>query len=148
LAAENKLGRIDEALLICVPPAVRKNPEDLNGANIEIIVNDYIKGWFFLVKELTAIFAARNAGTLALALSDSGGGEDLIGPPVSASFRSFAQALMDATRDSPYHVMAFALPTPGEGDSIGAFVFKTLEDGRKNKGRWHKFGSRLPFFGR
>jgi hypothetical protein len=158
LAAENKLGRLDEALLVCAPPAVRKNPEDLNSSNIDIIVNDYIKGWFFLVKELTAIFAARSAGTLALALSEAPGGgredADLIGPSVSASFRSFAQALMASSRDSPYDVLGFILPAPDfpggseGGDNAGAFVFKTLEDRKKNRGKWHKLGSKLPFFGR
>jgi hypothetical protein len=157
LAAENRLGRIDEAVLVCVPPAVRKNAEDLNSANIEIIVNDYIKGWFFLAKELAAVFTARGAGTLALALSDTAGGgdrddTDLIGPSVSASFRSFAQALMASTRDGRYDVLGLSVPGfPGgseAGDNVGAFVFKTLEDGRRNRGRWHKFGSRLPFLAR
>jgi hypothetical protein len=159
LAAQNRLGRIDDAVLVCVPPAVRKNAEDLNSANIEIIVNDYIKGWFFLAKELAVVFAAQGAGSLALALfGDAGGGDrddaDLIGPSVSASFRSFAQALMASTQEAQYDVFGFAVPAdsfPGgsdAGDSIGAFVFKTLEDGRRNRGKWHKFGSRLSFLGR
>jgi hypothetical protein len=157
LAAENRLGRIDEAVLVCVPPAVRKNAEDLNSANIEIIVNDYIKGWFFLAKELAAVFSARGAGTLALALSDTAGGgdrdgTDIIGPSVSASFRSFAQALMASTQNGRYDVLGLAVPGfPGVsegGDNVGAFVFKALEDGRKNRGKWHKFGGRLSFFAR
>jgi NAD(P)-dependent dehydrogenase (short-subunit alcohol dehydrogenase family) len=159
LAAENRLGRIDEAVLVCVPPAVRKNAEDLNSANIEIIVNDHIKGWFFLAKELAAVFKARGAGSLALALSDTAGGgdrddTDLIGPPVSASFRSFGQALMDSSRNEQYDVFGFAVPGGGfsggadGGDSVGAFVFKALEDGRRNRGKWHKFGSRLSFLSR
>jgi hypothetical protein len=135
---------------------VRKNAEDLNSANIEIIVNDYIKGWFFLAKELAAVFAARGAGTLALALSDTAGGgdrdeADLIGPSVAASFRSFAQALMDSTRDGRYDVLGLAVPgfpSLSEGDNVGAFVFKALEEGKKNRGKWHKFGGRLSFFAR
>jgi hypothetical protein len=157
LAAENRLGRIDEAVLVCVPPAVRKNAEDLNSANIEIIVNDYIKGWFFLAKELASVFSAQGAGTLALALSGAAGGgdrddTDLIGPSVSASFRSFAQALMDSAQDGRYDVFGFALPGfPGgseAGDNVGAFVFRTMEEGRRNRGKWHKFGSRLSFLAR
>ena len=158
LAAENRLGRIDEAVLVCVPPAVRKNPEDLNSANIEIIVNDHIKGWFFLAKELAAIFRVRGAGSLALALSDTAGGgdgdgTDLIGPSVSASFRSFAQALMASSRNGQYDVLGFAVPGGGfpggeGGDSVGTFVFKTLEDARRNRGKWHKYGNKLSFLAR
>jgi hypothetical protein len=159
LAAQNTLGRIDQAVLVCVPPAVRKNAEDLNSANIEIIVNDYIKGWFFLAKELALIFKAQGAGSLALALSDAAGGggrddADLIGPSVAASFHSFAQALMTSSQDAQYDVFGFAVPADSflggsdPGDNVGGFVFKTLEDGRRNRGKWHKFGSRLPFLGR
>ncbi|MFP3042310.1 hypothetical protein LQZ19_10895 [Treponema primitia] len=155
LAAENQLGRIDEAILVCTPPAVRKNAEDLKSANIEIIVNDHIKGWFFLVKELAVVFKARQAGSLALVLSDTvnGGGRDdtdLIGPSVSASFRSLAQGLMASSQDEPYGVYAFSVPAgtylgTGEDNNVGAFVFKTLEDGRRNVGKWHKFGGKLTF---
>jgi hypothetical protein len=159
LAAKNRLGRIDQAVLVCVPPAVRKNPEDLNSANIEIIVNDHIKGWFFLAKELAAIFAAQGAGSLALTLAGAAGGgdrddTDLIGPSVSASFRSFAQGLMASTREARYDVFGLSVPADSfsggsdGGDNVGAFVFKTLEEGRRNRGRWHKFGSKLSFLGR
>jgi hypothetical protein len=27
---------------------------------------------------------------------------------------------------------------------VGAFVFKVIEGGKRNAGKWHKFGSRLP----
>jgi hypothetical protein len=158
LAAGNELGRIDQAVLVCVPPAVRKNAEDLNSANIEIIVNDYIKGWFFLAKELAAIFSAQGSGALALALSDTAGGgdrdgADLMGPSVSASFRAFAQALMESSREGSYDVFGFSVPADSfagsdGGDNVGAFVFKTMEEGRRNRGKWHKFGSRLSFLGR
>jgi hypothetical protein len=159
LSAKNRLGRIDQAVLVCVPPAVRKHAEDLNSANIEIIVNDYIKGWFFLAKELALLFTVQGAGSLALALSDTAGGggrddRDLIGPSVSASFRAFAQGLMASAQEARYDVFGFALPADSfsggsdSGDNVGAFVFKTLEDGRRNRGRWHKFGSKLPFLGR
>ncbi|GHV75304.1 hypothetical protein AGMMS49942_01250 [Spirochaetia bacterium] len=152
LAAENQLGQITEAILICTPPAVRKNAADLNPANIEIIVNDYIKGWFFLVKELASVFKARKAGALALVLADTSGGggrddPDLIGPSVAASFHAFAQALMASSQTEPYDVYGFAVPT-GDDTNAGAFVFKTLEDSKRNAGKWHKFGSRLPFLGR
>jgi hypothetical protein len=159
LAAENRLGRIDEAILICTPPAARQNVEDLKSADIEIMVNDHIKGWFFLVKELAAVFKARGAGSLALALSGAapGGdrdGADLIGPSVSASFSSFAQGLMASSQNERYNVFGFTVPAGSlsggsdPGDNAGAFIFKTMEDGRRNRGKWHKFGGKLSFLGR
>ncbi|GHV29245.1 hypothetical protein AGMMS4952_14670 [Spirochaetia bacterium] len=166
LAAENHLGRVNAAILVCMPPAVRKSAADLYPPNIEIIVNDYIKGWFFLVKELASVFKARKEGALVLVLADTaGGGEgdapDLIGPSVSASFQAFAQGLMASSPGEPYDVYGIIVPAGSYGSSaagddtnVGAFVFKVIEEGgsgpggRRNAGKWHKFGSRRPFLGR
>jgi NAD(P)-dependent dehydrogenase (short-subunit alcohol dehydrogenase family) len=155
LSVENQIGQIDEAILVCAPPAVRKKAEDLNPSNIEIIVNDHIKGWFFLVKELAVVFKARQGGALALVLSDivSGGGHDdtdLIGPSVAASFRSFAQGLMASSQTEPYGVYGFSIPAgtyfgTGDDHDVGTFVFKILDDSKRNAGKWHKFGGKLTF---
>jgi hypothetical protein len=117
------------------------------------MVNDHIKGWFLLAKELAALFKARGSGSLALALSATalgGEGADLMGPSVSASFSAFAQGLMASAQDERYDVFGFTFPAGSfSGDQgAGAFVFKTMEDGRRNRGKWHKFGSKLSFLGR
>jgi hypothetical protein len=152
LAAENHLGHIDEAILVCSPPPVRKPAAALIPAEIEAMVNDHIKGWFFLVKELSAVFKSRNAGTLALALSDisPGGGRDdavdLMGPSITASFRAFTQGLLAASFGEPYQVLGFSAADTGEDRDYAAFIFKIIEEGgRRNAGKWHKYG-RLPFF--
>lgn len=153
LAAENRLDRIDEAILVCTPVPVRRTVEHLASADIDIVVNDHIKSWFFLVKELTAAFTARSAGTLALVLSDAGAGNakgdapDLLGPSVGASFRAFVQELLSAAPLKPYQTLAFSSET-GEDTEFAAYIFKTIEENsRKNMGRWHKYG-RLGLFGR
>jgi hypothetical protein len=156
LAAENRLDRIDEAILICTPPSVRCPVEQLVPADIDTVVNDYIKSWFFLVKELAAVFKSRNAGTLALVLSDTGFGNekrdapDLVGPSVSAAFRAFVQGLLAAAPNMPYQTLAFSCET-GEDAEFAAYVFKTIEENNlrttRNAGRWHKYG-RLGLFGR
>jgi hypothetical protein len=153
LAAENRLDHVDEAIVVCAPPTVRRPAEQLAPADIDIAVNDYIKGWFFLVKELTAAFKARNAGTLALVLSEAAAGNDkreapdLIGPSVSASFRAFVQGLLAAAPNKPYQTLAFSSET-GEDAEFAAYIFKIIEENNKrNLGRWHKYG-RLGLFGR
>ncbi|MDR3130015.1 MAG: hypothetical protein LBU18_00535 [Treponema sp.] len=153
LAAENRLDRIDEAIVVCAPPSLRRRADQLAPADIDILVNDYIKGWFFLVKELTASFNARGGGTLALALSDATAGNerkgesDLIGPSVSASFRAFAQGLLAVASDKPYQTLAF-FSDAGEDAEFAAYIFKIIEENNnRNLGRWHKYG-RLGFFGR
>jgi hypothetical protein len=169
LAAENRLEHIDLAILVCAPPALRRPPEQLAPAEIEYAVNAYIKGWFFLVRELTASFAARRegspAGSLVMALADRSagaeGGEnpDLLGPPVAAAFRALAQGLLTAAARSrqskqaglwqtgPWQAFAFSSDLAEDRD-FAAFIFKTLfEGGRGAAGKWHKYG-KFPFFGR
>jgi hypothetical protein len=153
LSAENRLDHIDEAILVCIPPSLRKAAEDLAPAEIEIAVNDHIKSWFFLAKELTEAFQARGSGTLALVLSDTGlEGEkgdaaDLMGPSVAASFRSLAHGLLAASPGKSYQTMAFSSDT-GEDAAFAAFIFKVIDEGgKRNAGRWHKFG-KLGIFGR
>jgi hypothetical protein len=148
------MEHIDDAILVCVPPSIRKPPASLAPADIEVLVNDHIKGWFFLIRELAAVFNARQAGTLALVLADiePGSGRDdaadLAAPPAAAAFRAFAQGLLNASFGEPYHVLGFSASETGEDASFAAFVFKTIEEAnKKNSGKWHKFG-RLSLFGR
>ncbi|MDR1374053.1 MAG: hypothetical protein LBJ24_03680 [Treponema sp.] len=153
LAAENRLEHVDEAVLICAPPSVRKKAEDLIPGELEVLVNDHIKGWFFLVRELALIFKEQRRGTLSLVLSDIGAGGkdetvDLLGPSAAASFRALAQGLLTGSPGEPYQVLAFSSSEIGEDASFASFIFKTMEeDNRRNSGKWHKYG-RLGLFGR
>jgi NAD(P)-dependent dehydrogenase (short-subunit alcohol dehydrogenase family) len=154
IAAENRLERIDEAILVCAPPAVRRAPAELAPEDIEIMVNDHFKGWFYLVKELAAVFRARRAGSLALVFSETGPGggrddaADLLGPAALASFRAFAQSVLSASLNEAYLTMGFSLSEAGAEAAFAAFVLKQLDEGNKrSSGRWHKFG-KLNLFGR
>lgn len=147
VAAENRLGRIDEAILVCTPPAVRRRPDELSPSEIDTLLDDLVKGWFFLVRELALVFRARKAGTLALVLSEAGlgGGKedatDLVGSSIAASFRAFAQGLLASSFAEPYRVLAFSSADAGDDAAFAAFVFKIMDDAnKKDSGKWHKYG--------
>ena len=153
-AAENRLGRLDEAVLVCTPASFRKRADELAPAEIDILVDDQIKGWFFLVRELALLFRSRKAGSLSLVLSESGGSAgkeesvDLVGPSVAASFRALAQGLLAASFSEPYKVLAFSTAEAGEDEAFAAFAFKIMDEGNKrDAGKWHKYG-KLGLFGR
>jgi hypothetical protein len=161
LAAENRLERIDDAILVCAPPSLRKHPTALTSTEVEIMVNDHIKGWFFLVKELSAVFKVKKAGSLALVLSEFGAkrgflaenaenGPDLVGATVISAFRAFTQSLLDCAADEPFQVMGFTAPDVSDNAAFAAFIFKTIEEGNKrNNGKLHRFGkSGFNLFGR
>jgi NAD(P)-dependent dehydrogenase (short-subunit alcohol dehydrogenase family) len=154
LSAENRLERIDEALLVCVPPSVRKSAADLTARDIEILVNDHVRGWFHLVREVASVFRTRRAGTLGMVFSDlpSGGtrGEkaDILGSAALASFLAFSRSLLASSFDEPYLSVGFSSSAAGEDAHFASFVFKILdESGGKNNGKWYKFG-RLNLFSR
>jgi len=152
LAAENRFSHIDEAILVCDPPSVRYAAADLSLADIEILVNDQIKGWLFLVKELAAVFRAREKGTLALVYSETSGtggkddAADLLGPVALASFRSLTRSLLATSFNEPYLTIGFSGADTGDEAGFAAFVFKQLEEGsRRSNGKLHKYG-KLGFF--
>jgi NAD(P)-dependent dehydrogenase (short-subunit alcohol dehydrogenase family) len=155
LAAQSRLEHIDDAILVCVPPAYRRPPEELAPAEIDRLVDCNIKSWFFLVRELAAVFKKRvrekkESGTLTLVLKDIAADPrddlpDMVGPAIAAAFRSFAQGLLVST--APYTATAFSSREPGEEAAFAAYIFKTLEDEKRNAGKWHKYG-KAGFFGR
>jgi NAD(P)-dependent dehydrogenase (short-subunit alcohol dehydrogenase family) len=152
LSAVNRMERIDNAVLICAPPSYRKTAEELSPAEIDTLIDSNIKGWFFLVRELTTVFRSQNGGTLSFIVSDlpTGAKEDIpdiIGPAAAAVFRAFAQRVLTSSAAAPYNVMGFSSSEPGEENAFAAFVFKIMEDEKRNSGKWHKYG-KLGLFGR
>ena len=149
LAAENRLERISEAILVCCPPQVRKDAANLSFTDVEMLVNDHIKGWFFLVKELTAAFKAKGEGTLSLVYPDVNEtvGEDetpdLLGHSSLAVFRSLTRTLLAAAFSEPFLTLGF---TGVDDAGFAAFIFKQLEEkNRRGNGKLHKYG-KLGFF--
>jgi hypothetical protein len=150
LSAEHHLEHIDDAILVCAPPSLRRPAAELLPLDIEILVNDHIKGWFFLVRELAGLYRARRSGTLALVVPDIGSGRDdqadLLGIPAAAAFRAFAQGLLAAASAEPYLTLGFSSQEAGEDENFAAYIFKLIDEANKrNSGKWHKFG-RLGFF--
>jgi len=152
LSAVNAMKHIDDAILVCVPPVCRKNVEDFSAEEINRFIDCNVKGWFFLVRELAAAFKARGKGTLSLALQESSansGGDipDLPGPAASSAFHSFAQGILLSSFNASYDVMGFSSSEPGEENAFAAFVFKIMEEEKRNSGKWHKYG-KIGLFGR
>jgi hypothetical protein len=153
LAAENRLERIDDAILVCSPPAVCCPPEKLVLREIETMVNDHIVGWFYLVKELTAKFHSQQSGALSLIVSESsptGKGKDspvdLLGTAAASSFRSFAQSLLSASFNEPFYTFGFSSTEQSGDPEFCSFLFKIIDErNKRDNGKWHKHG-KFSFF--
>jgi hypothetical protein len=157
LGAENRLGRIDEAVLVCSPQAVYRSAGNLNPAEIDRYINDQIKSWFFLVRELALVFKGQESKTLALTAPDFSSAVeksskakdapvDLFGPAAAASFYALAHGLAASRENGSFRIMGFSGSNAGSEGDFAAWLFKILdESSSKNSGRWHKY-SKLPFF--
>ena len=154
LAAENRLKKINDAILICSPPAVFKTAEALSPREIEIMVDDHIKGWFYLIRELVLYFRQSASGLLALvAPDDESAAEikgknrnqqlDLLGPSAAASFRSYSQAIIASSLNEPYQVMGFSGLEAGAEEEFASWLFKIVDEALvKNSSRWHRHSKR------
>jgi len=162
LAAENRLERINDAVLVCSPPAVFKTAETLMPQEIDILVNDEIKGWFFLIRELALYFRRAGAGSLSLVMPEINTGNssfksgsnawgkntpvDLLGPASLASFQSFSQSVIASSDNVPYQVMGFTGYEAGSETEFVSWLFKIIDEcSGKNSGRWHRY-SKLRLF--
>jgi hypothetical protein len=147
LAAENRLERIDEAILICSPPSIRSNTAELPLSDIEVMVNDHIKGWFFLVKELAAVFTGRKRGILTLVYNNISASNikddlaDVLGPASLASFRSLCLGLLAAARNELYFTVGFSNSDTGNEQAFASFLFKKIDEiSGRSSGKLYKFG--------
>jgi len=151
LAAENRLEHINEAILICSPPSIRSSASQLPLSDVEIMINDHVKGWFFLVKEIAKVFTERKSGTLALVYTDiavSGKDEtaDVLGPSALSSFRALTSGLLSSAHIEPYITIGFSTTDAGNETAFASFIFKNIDEAtNRTKGKLFKFG-RFSFF--
>jgi len=147
LAAENRLGVIDGAILVCSPPSAPCAAADLKPVDIEVLASDHVKSWLFLTKELAAGFKARGQGTLALVYPetdgdvDDGDAVDIFGAMAAASFRSLARRLSAAASSEAYVVQGFTGGGAGNEAEFAGFIFRQLDDAKRRvNGKIHKYG--------
>ena len=146
IAAENRLGHVSEALLVCSPPSVFCAAADLKPVDIEVLTNDHVKSWLFLARELAASFKARGQGTLSLiypeaASAGKGHSGDILGATAIASFRALALGLLAGASGEAYVAQGFAGGEAGTEAAFANFIFKQFDDSRRRtSGKLHKFG--------
>ncbi|MCL2608932.1 MAG: hypothetical protein FWD94_03390 [Treponema sp.] len=147
LAAENRLGPIDRAIFVCCPPTCPLPLAELGPADIEILVNEQIKGWLLLARELTGLFAKRQQTSLILAWhelpakpGDRNAGTEPFASLTLAAFRALAGSLLVAATDENT-VQGFTSSESGNDSAFASFIFKCLDDPkRQQNGKIHRFG--------
>lgn len=147
VGAENVLGSVSEALLVCAPGAIRKRLDELVPTEIDSAIDNLIKGWFLMGREVASLFRRAGAPSLSFVLSEaalnSGRDElaDLAGGAVAAAYRAFAQAAVAASIRDGTAVYGFSSSEAMDDAGFASFVFRILDEGNKRDlGKWHKYG--------
>ena len=153
IGAQNRLGRIDEAVFVCSPPSSNCSVADLSLADLEVMAHDQIKGWFLLAKELCAYFMNQGSGILATVYCESGAKDDagdLLGSAALSAFRSLSRSLLDTSAGGSSIMLSFASGDAGgqavDDAGFASFISRHLEEGnRKSSGKLFRYGKHSLF---
>ncbi|MDR1390537.1 MAG: hypothetical protein LBJ31_11255 [Treponema sp.] len=139
LEAGNTMDGLNRAILVCDPPACPGLPETLSPAGMDRYLDNNIKGWFFLARELRAFFKLRQ-GALALVSPAETASPDILGNAAVSAFRALAQSLLRGSNPSETPVTCFTRTDPGGNEAFAAHILKVFYDEGRRAGKWHKFG--------
>jgi hypothetical protein len=150
LAAENRIGSLSGAIVVCSAPNEAET-RDFSPAGIDMIVNNHIKSYMFLSRELIKYFQQKKQGTLALALLETPP-QGLLTASVFGAFRSFSGSLLERSDTEHLRMASFLCDekTPAPINEYAAYILKTLTENKKIDRSlfkyakfMHGFGSRL-----
>jgi NAD(P)-dependent dehydrogenase (short-subunit alcohol dehydrogenase family) len=140
LAAENKIGALTGGIIVCAAPD-NADAADFSPAGIDFIINNHVKSYMFLARELARHFRAARNGALTLALLEEPSSSLLSGPVFSA-FKSFSSNLLTNLNSEYFRTAAFVCEEkkPPPVNEFAAYIFKTLSENKKlDDGKWFKF---------
>jgi NAD(P)-dependent dehydrogenase (short-subunit alcohol dehydrogenase family) len=148
LTARNRLGAVDEAVILDCHDLPEKLLQELSSAEVESAVDAYVKGSVFLAREIMGHFTERGRGVLCFA-AYSPQAADSPAPPLDGAlreaFRGLARSLLATCSSGPLTVNAFQSYSSTPGD-FARFIVRTLDEkARKISGRWFTLEPRQGF---
>jgi hypothetical protein len=145
--AVNRLESIDEAFVVFFADSGKKEFNEMSSADVEKTVDDSIKSYFFLVKEIFETLQRQKKGVLAFAHHD--GGAEVLPPPqaaASAGFRAFASSLFAQYRNEPFGLYGY-YSSSAETRTFARFLSGlTGNRTEKTARRWVRFSEKPGFF--
>lgn len=146
LSGANSFERIDEALLVYAPGEGSRVIHETPLAEIEETIDENLKGFFFLLKELFSLFEKQKSGTVSLVFYDRG--VEMLPPLEAASagaFRAIVPALQYNYQNEGFMIRGFhsAVDQPKE---FAQYILGFAERTEKTAGRWIKYSGKAGFF--
>jgi hypothetical protein len=140
LAAENRVGALSGGIIVCAAPG-SADAADFSPAGIDFIVDNHIKSYMLLARELTRHFDTARKGVLGMVLLEETSAS-ILNVPVFSAFKSFTNSLLTNLNTEYPRMAAFSHEekSPILVNEFAAYIFKTLFENKKlDSGRWFKF---------
>jgi NAD(P)-dependent dehydrogenase (short-subunit alcohol dehydrogenase family) len=147
--ALNKLGGLDDAIVLDVPRVPGLPIHELSAMDVDKAFDLFLKPPVFLVRELLAYFLEKKTGFLGLA-SFCAYAQDIHAPAleqaVREGFKGFASSFLSTYASSGVAVNAFQSFGAG-AEEFAQFIDKAMEEkARKISGRWFTCRSKTGLF--
>ncbi|MDR1316614.1 MAG: SDR family NAD(P)-dependent oxidoreductase [Spirochaetales bacterium] len=145
--AWNDLEAVDEVIVSFFADTGKKEFHDMAFADMEKVVDDSIKSYFFLVKEIFIALRGQKKGVLSFAYHD--GGVEVLPPlqaAAAAAFRAFASSLFAQYQNEPFTLYGY-YSSLAETRAFARFLSR-LADTRTEKTarRWVRFSGKSGLF--
>jgi hypothetical protein len=146
METRNIFKTIDEVIIVFSADTGRKEFHDLSLADIEKTVDEDIKGFSFLTREIFGALQRQKKGILSFVHYD--GAAEVLAPlqaAASGAFRSFASALFAQYQNEPFTMYGY-YSSAGESGTFAQFLMSLSSRTEKTARRWVKFSGRSGLF--
>ena len=147
LNAVEKLGRIDEAIIVCGPLGDSEGLHEMKPVHIESRVDSYVKGMLFLAREALSYFQTRGEGTVSFVLYLAG--MEVLTPvdaAVVGAFRAAVSAIFTFYEKESVLVRGFEAGVDAEAEFTDYVLTHFTEKPHKSGGRWNRYTGKSGLF--
>lgn len=147
LSAVNTFNELNDAFLFYQPEIDNRAFHELPTSAVSGSVDNAVKGYLYLAKELTRYFMGRKKGSLSIILYT--GGHGLL-PPINSALlgalRASGEALISFYQNEPIKILGFESSSP-EKEAFLSYIIKIWEEKDKHrKGRWNQYTEKSGLF--
>ncbi|MFQ3620952.1 MAG: hypothetical protein SNJ78_08395 [Spirochaetales bacterium] len=143
------VSELKEVFLIYQPPEDGRPLHEIPVVETERVLDHWVKGYLFFVKELLLHFQRRKKGILTFILQESYPSLSPLGLSTSAFFKGLGSALFNHYQNEPFALRGFHSQTSDIKDFI-SHLFSLEQRVDKTLGKWNKYSGKSSFwsFGR
>ncbi len=148
LSADHNSGGFAKAIVVCSPEGIHAPLHETQSALIEERIDLSMKGYLFLIKELSAYLLRSGGGDLTILWYD--GGAEILAPldaAIGGAMRELARSLLAFYENEPVRIRGLEASEADTRAVAKWAIDMSLDRSERSSGRWQKYGRSgiLPF---